>query len=91
MEEEHGNPDDVPTEPMTPPLEDQTFGDEDAEDPRSTYARFICSPDSQRFLESCSITKFNITSVNQWLAGTRLGKSKKKALDLSVSEPLQTC
>ena len=86
MDEEDGNPDDVPTEPMTPPLEDQTFGDEDAEDPNSTYARFLCSSESQGFLESCSITKFNITSVNQWLAGTRLGKSKKKALDLAVSE-----
>ena len=86
MDEEEGNPDDVPTEPMTPPLEDQTFGDEDAEDPNSTYARFLCSSESQRFLESCSITKFNITSVNQWLAGTRLGKSKKKALDLALSE-----
>ena len=62
MDEENDNPHDVPTEPMAPPLEDQIFGDEEAEDPNSTYASFLCSSESQRFLESCSITKFNITS-----------------------------
>ena len=72
------NPDDVPTELMTPPLEDQTFGDEEAEDPKVTYARFMCSTDSQRFLESCSITKFNITSVNQWLAEQALSSGNPR-------------
>ena len=65
-------------------------GEDEAEDPNSTFDRFLCNSQSQRFLESCSLTKRNITSVNQWLAQTKLFKNKKQALDLAVAEFVAT-
>ena len=35
-----------------------------------------------------SLSRHNITSVNQWLSQTKLGKNEKKALDLAVAELL---
>ena len=54
--------------------------------PQDTYAQFRCPAGGVKFLESCSLTRHNISAVNTWLASTTLGKGKKQALDLAVSE-----
>ena len=38
--------------------------------------------------KNVSLSRHNITSVNQWLSQTKLGKNEKKALDLAVAELL---
>ena len=88
--------------PVFSPVGDAVEGHEDVRDdeephdvfdeeepllaPQDTYAQFRCPPGGVKFLESCSLTRHNISAVNTWLASTTLGKGKKQALDLAVSE-----